>query len=938
MRFLKIIVNLLSYYYTNLLKKLNLKKGKYIISTILLLFLSTLFVLSQVNKSSKKRKFTDPSVRLRLTDTLKFTKKDTIPQAVRDSIHRADSIFRADSLNSLSQSSLERPAFSTAKDSIVEVFSNGKKLVYYYGDVTLTYQDMKLKADYMKYDMNSGTIYAKGRFDSLSRTWIGRPEMEQGGKTYKMEELRYNFNTRKARITNMLTNEADGILHGKNIKMLPDQSINMTDGKYTVCDLETPHYYLNLTAAKVITKPSQKTVFGPAYPVIEGVPLPIGLPFGFIPKRPQRATGILMPTFGEEIARGFYMRDAGMYFVFGNYFDLSVTGDLYSLGSWGVNVNSRYKFNYIANGNFSLNYSSDVTGEKGSPDYNKSTNFGFRWSHQQDSKAIPGMNFSASVNFSSPSNSRYNLHTVSEALENQISSSISVSKNWNGKVNLSVNALHNQNSRDSSYSFTLPNITLSVSRLYPFKRKHRVGKEKFWEKISIGYNTSFQNRINFKAKEFGKPGFWNKFKSGMRHNFSIGLPSFTLAKYFNFTPSISYGQNWFFRKTEYYYNKETDRVEYKEGKAFGAFGITQTYSGSLSMNTRIYGTFNFGKYRKIQAIRHVISPSLSFSFSPEKGKAFNGWRTLSYVNKKGEQKTYDYNIYSHQLNSPPSKGKSATASISIGNNLEMKVRNIRYTTGKGVKKVKLIDQFNIRTGYNFLADSMRMSNVGMSLSTSIFGKIGFSANANFDPYAINERGRRINKLNVVKTWWKPLRLTNASASLSYSISGKGSMNGNDGSKTKGNEESSNNDPANYYRRIYYHPVTGEYIPGGWLYYTNPNVPWSLNINYSFSYSKSYSYNNKQLIENNRFVQTLGLSGSVKVTPRLSINASTGFDLMAMKITTTQVSATYNLHCFNISVSWVPNGKWQSYSFRIAANASALADLLKFKKSSSFWDR
>lgn len=873
--------------------------------------------------------------------------KDSVPpltdsaRAVLDSIHRADSLFKIDSAALQTKSSLKRPAFSTAKDSVVEVFSDGQRKIYYYGDVSVKYDNLELSADYMEYDMKTGTVYARGTLDTLTGEWKGQPVMKEGKSTYSMEEVRYNFNTQKARITNMITQQEDGLLHGKNIKMLPDRSINITKGQYTVCDLEHPHYYLKLTAAKVITKPSQKTVFGPAYPVIEDVPLPIGLPFGFIPKRPDRATGLLMPTFGEENARGFYLKDLGMYFVFGQYLDLSVTGDIYTLGSWALDVNSRYKVNYKCNGNFSLNISNDQTGEKGSTDFMQTRNFGLKWSHSQDSKAHPGSTFSASVNFSSPSNNRYNSHSVSDALQNQASSSISYSKNWGRKFNLSINALHSQNSRDSSYAFTLPNVTFSVSRFYPFKRKNRVGKEKFYEKFSLGYNTTLQNKVNFKASEFMKDGFMDKFQNGMTHNFQIGLPNFTIAKYLNFTPNVSYGQNWFFRKTEYEYNPETDRVESRDAGQFSTFGISQTYSGGISMSTRLYGMFNFGKAHKIQAIRHVVSPSMSFSFSPEKGTHFNGYRTLTYTDKNGELKDYDYNIYSGQLYSPPGKGKSATMSLSIGNNVEAKVRDLRDTTGAGVKKIKLIDQLNLSTGYNFLADSLKLSNIGITMSTSVFEKVGISANVNFDPYAIDERGRKINKFNFqTQGWGKALRLTNASASLSYSLSGKGEVIGNDGSKTddgSGGGEAPQNS-ADYYRRIYYHPVTGEYIPGGWLYYTNPSVPWSLNFNYSFSYSRSYQYTNGQLITNNRYTQTLGVSGTIKLTPKMNLNATTGFDLMAMKMTTTQLSATYDLHCFNIAVSWVPTGQWQSWSFRIAANAAALSDLLKFKKSTSYWDR
>mgnify|MGYP002677774883 FL=1 len=869
--------------------------------------------------------------------------KDSLPPAEdsiarrRDSLRVADSTSRADSLFLLDKSSLTRPAFSGAKDSIRQDFSNGQRKMYYWGDVEVSYENIKLKADYMEYDMSTGTVYARGTYDSLAQEWKGQPEMTQGSQTFNMEEVRYNFNTRKARITNMITKEDDGILHGKNIKMMPDKSINITKGKYTVCDLEHPHYYLKLSSAKVVTKPSQKTVFGPAHLVVEDVDLPIGIPFGFIPKRPDRATGLLMPSFGEENARGFYLRDAGMYFVLGDYFDMSLTGDYYTLGSWAANLNSRYMVKYKFTGNLAVNYSVDQTGEKGSTDFFQSKNFGVRWSHSQDSKAHPGTSFSASVNFSSPSNSRYNSHSVSEALQNQISSSISYSKNWNGKFNLSVNALHSQNSRDSSYTFTLPNITFSVSTFYPFKIKNRVGKERFYEKFALGYNTSIQNKINFKASEFGEPGFIDKFQNGVAHNFSIKLPDFTLFKYLNVAPNVSYGMNWFFRKSEAYFDPETNSVKTEMGKQFGTFGATHNYSGSLSMSTRIYGMYNFGKYHKIQALRHVVSPSVSMSFSPEKGKAFNGWRTFNYVDTLGVQKSYDYNIYQGQINSAPGKGKSATMSISLGNNLEAKVRDMKDTTGTGSKKVKILDQFNFSTGYNFLADSLKMNNVGLSMSTSIFGKLGINGNMNFDPYAINERGQRVNKYNLLETG-VPLRLTNVSTSVSYSLSGKGTVKGNDGSKSSGGDGGGSGNPADYYRRIYYHPLTGEYIPGGWLYYTNPNVPWSLNFNYNFSMSRSYSYANNQLSKKDNYTQTLGVQGNIQLTPKMSVQAQSGWDFTAMKMTTTQFSFRYDLHCFNISVSWVPSGMYQSYSFLISANAAALADLLRFKKSTSYWDK
>ena len=881
---------------------------------------------------------TDSIVRGR-KDEISDSKNDTILRpdlsASLDSAARADSIAaaKADSIALLTKSSLESPAFSTARDSIIEDFTGGKQMIYYYGDVTVTYGNMKLTADYMEYDLKTQTLFARGTKDTTG-VITGMPEMTQGKTSYQMEEVRYNFKTMKASIKNMVTQEQDGILHGKTIKMMPDRSINIKNGRYTVCDCEEPHYYLHLSRAKVMTKPSQKTVFGPAWPVIADVPLPIALPFGFIPDRPDRATGILFPSFGEEASRGFYLRDAGFYFVIGEYFDVALTTDIYTLGSWAVDVNSRYKVNYKFNGSFSLTYSNDQTGEKGSSDFFQTKNFGIRWSHSQDAKARPGTSFSASVNFSSPSNNKYNSTSVTEALQNQISSSISYSKNWNGKLNLSINALHNQNSKDSSYTFTLPNLTFSVSRFYPFKQKNRVGKEKFYEKFSLGYNTSFQNKISFKASEFNKPGFYDKFQNGMSHNFQIGLPNFTAFKYINVTPSVSYGMNWFFRKNEKVYNADTERVEDVKGKAFGAFGATHNYSGSISMSTRVYGLFNFGKHRKVQAIRHVISPSLSASFSPEKGTYFNGWRTLEYTDRNGQVKKQDYNIWSGNIGTVPSKGKTASLNLSVGNNFEAKVRDLADTTGRGSKKVKLIDQLNFSTGYNFLADSLNMSNIGVTMSTSLFGKVNITGNANFDPYAIlvdeaHRSGTKINKY-AFQMGQGLARMTRGSVALSYSLSGDGKIDGNDGTQSGGG-------PADHYTRIYYHPVTGEYIPGGWLYYMNPNVPWSVNFSYSYNYGKSYQFSNGQAITKHQHTQTLGINGNIKLTPSMSFNMSTGFDLMALKMTTTQLSASYDLHCFNIRVSWVPTGQWESWTFQIAANAAALADLLKYKKSSSYWD-
>lgn len=865
----------------------------------------------------------------------------------------SDSLLRRDTLRN--KGSLDFPVFSTARDSIIEDFSGGKKMMYYYGDVKVTYNDMEITADYMAYDMDARTVFAKGLPDTTGKM-IGQPVMKQGQGTYEMESVYYNFGSQKAKIKNMITQEQDGYLHGKFIKKMPDNSINIAQGKYTTCDCEHPHFYLHMTNAKVINEPGggQKTVFGPSYVVLEDVPTPFALPFGFVPKLGSRSSGILIPSYGEENARGFFLRGLGYYFVFGDHFDLAATADIYTMGSWGIQLNSRYNKRYKYNGNFAMTYSNDQTGEKNSPDFFQTKNFSLQWSHSQDGKARPGTTFRASVNFSSPSNNQYNSTDLNNALQNQVSSSISYGKTWAGTpFSLSVNALHSQSSRDSSYSITFPNLTFTVNRIYPFKRKERVGKEKFYETFAFNYNTTLENRMSFKAKEVNDPDFFKKMKNGMKHNFSISLPSFSLLKYIQASPSISYGMNWYFTDAEKVFNEETQKVETVYSDPMSTFGITQNVSGGISFSTRLYGMFNFGKKRRIEAIRHMVTPSISFSAQPEMGTAVNGFTTLDYVDASGKQHSLVYNRYDGQIYSPPSRGKSASMSFSIGNNLEAKVRDLTDTTGKGTKKIKLIDQLSLGGSYNFLADSMNLSNISLNLSTTVFGKMGLTAGATLDPYAVNRYGTRINRFNISQEGgFKLFRLVGANASVSYSFSGEGksrlgsnyksdeknNVPPDPGNKRGGGNGQPQQSQATFYQRMYYHPVTGEFIPGGWVYYMDPNVPWSVSLSYSYNYNRSYQYANEQLQVKHTHMQTLGVSGQLKLSEKLNFNITTGLDLMKMKLTSTQLSATFDLHCFAISVSWIPQGKWESWSFRINAKASALADLLQFKKNASYWDR
>lgn len=874
----------------------------------------------------------------------RYVAQDTLRAVVADTLAAADSLaadgVQADSLmtaDTARKGMLEMPAFSTAVDSVIEDFSSGRQMIYYYGEASVTYGDMKLTAEYMEYDVERQVVFAAGVADTAGVV-KGKPEMTQGGKTYSMDNVFYNFKTNKARIKNVVTSEEDGVLRGENINMMPDRSVNISGGKYTVCDAEHPHFYLKMTKAKIETQPKQKTVFGPAYLVLADVPLyPLMLPFGFVPKRPERASGILFPNFGEEASRGLFIKDGGVYFVLGDYFDVALTGSLYSKGSWNVNMSTRYKLRYKFDGSLDITYSNDQTGERGSTDFFQTKNFSVKWSHAQDSKARPGTSFRASVNFSSPSNNQYNYTDINQALENQVSSSISYSRTWSA-LSVSVNGLHSQNSRDSSYAITLPNITLNVNRFYPFRRKNRVGPEKWYEQFALSYNTTLQNKINFKASEVRDPDFWDKMQTGMTHNFSIGLPTFTILKYLTLAPSVSYGMNWYFSSQSMYYNPETDEVETIRTGLFEDFGASHNFSASASLSTRLYGLFNFRR-GKLKAIRHMISPSLSVSYAPEMGTRLNGYRVYNYTDIYGVDHSVEYNKWAGGLYSPPSPGQTASLGFQIGNNLEAKVVDRKDTTGTGMKKIKLIDNLNISGSYNFLADSMKLSNINVNMTTNVLEKVSISAGMTLDPYAVDGQGQRYNRYNVTAVpGFRLVRLTNANVSLGFSLQGEGKGKGNDGSLAGGGGggvKVTGESPA--YTRVFYHPVTGEYIPGGWVYYLNPEVPWSLSFNYSYNYSKSYQYSNDQLIVRNNHTQTLNVTGQVRITKALNLNLTSGFDITRLKLTTTQISATYDLHCFQISFSWVPIGQWKQWSFRINAKAAALADLLSYRKGTSQWD-
>jgi hypothetical protein len=855
--------------------------------------------------------------------------KDTITRTIMDSAQIVE------------KGALQDPIEYSAKDSIKYYFYDTDTVMYMYEDAKIKSLNMEISAGYIEGSRKDKTIFGQGYTDSVGNI-LGKPVFKDGGQQFEMETLRYNFTSKKAYIKNVVTHQGDGILYGDVSKRMPDNSTFIKGAKHTTCDDPHPHYYIRMTRGKVTEKP-RYIYFGPSYLVIEDVPFPLIIPFGFAPQQSGRSSGIRMPSYGEEVSRGFFLRNLGYYFAIGDHMDLDVSGDYYTLGSWAVRSASRYTKRYKFDGSFNMQYAFNTTGEKGSADYAAATTFSVQWSHRQSPKARPGTNFSANVNFASANNNLYNnnaSHNPYQNINNTISSSISYSRAWQGSpFNLSINANHSQNMRDSTYAVTLPNLTLSMSRVYPFARKERVGKKALYEDISITYSATFDNKVNFKSTELKKPGFAKKINNGLNHNISIGLPNVPILKYINLSPSIRYGTKWYFKSIERRWDDDLRRVVVDTASAFSKLGMVHEYSFSASLNTQIYGLVKFRKGSRIEAIRHVMKPSISLSYNPDLRKPFNGYRM---VQKDTLGNMEQYNIYQGQPYGYPTQIESGSINFSLGNNLEMKVRGDDTASAK---KVPLLNTFDISTSYNMLADSMNLSNISFSGTTNLPGQTALSFRFTLDPYAINERGTRINKF-----YWKEKkglkigRLMNFSLSFGYSFSGGKKDGQNDKNKPRtpaGNNRNSDGDEGEDHDHDHDHDhddhADERTARQKLLVYEPLNIPWNVSFNYSYNYNKSYNYAGGTLFTNHNHTQTLGFNGTITPAKNWNIRVSSGFDFKIMGLTMTQISIARQLHCFDFSFNWTPLGKFQSWSFRIGIRSSMLSDVLKYDKQSSYFD-
>ena len=806
-------------------------------------------------------------------------------------------------------------------DSLVYDVRN--KLVYVYNEGDVTYQNSNLKADFMRIDMTDKTVFAYGKPDSLDgKAIVTKPEFSDGSASYQMDTITYNFATEKAKIKGVATQQGDGWLVGGSVKKMPDNTINIQDGMYTTCDeTDHPHFYLAMTKAKV--QPGKKVITGPAYLVMEDVPIYfLGIPYGFFPINMGPKSGLLMPSYGEDGTRGFFLRDLGYYITLGDYADLAVRGGFYTLGSWEASAASRYIKRYKYSGSFNIQYSNIKTGEKGEPDYLKQSNFRVQWTHSQDAKANPGSTFSASVNFATSGYNRYSANTLNDILSTQTNSSISYSKSWTGTpFSLSANMAISQNSSNQSISLTLPTVVFNVSRIYPFKRKEKTGKDRWYEKISMQYTGKMTNSVTTTESEIFTKKTLENMKNGIEHSIPVSA-SFNVFNYINLSPSFNYNEKWFFKKVEYEWNPMTNKVDTMANE-YGFYRL-YNYSMSVSASTTVYGMYDFTKKkrdRKIQAIRHVLTPSIGFSYTPDFGDFKYGYYKSLQRDSLGTTQTYS--PYAVNAYSVPSSGRNMSMNFSLSQNLEMKVLSKRDTSG--VKKIKLIDELRISGSYNFLADSMRLSTIPISFRTTLFGNFGINLSATLDPYRLTPDGKRINKL------FFPGRIVSTGWSFGYTFKSR-----DDRSQTAINDITSI--PPEYMNPFYdpygtMDPVLRRQYMAQTYY--DFSLPWNFGFNYTVNYSiTTGNYPPKGYKKN--VTQTVGFNGSLNLTPKMGITFQGGYDIKANRLTTSSVSITRDLHCWQMSFSWIPFGSYRSWSFNIGVKAASLSDL-KYDKSQSMYE-
>ena len=820
---------------------------------------------------------------------------------------------------------IDAPIDYAAVDSMI-VSLDGQK-VYLYNQAKVTYQNIELEAYYIELDLETKEIYAEGVLDSVGEM-TQKPLFRQGSEEYESETMRYNFETEKAFITKVVSAQGEGFIHSDRTKKIGEDVFITKDAKYTTCDADHPHFYLHLTKAKVIS--NKKIITGPAYMVLEDFPIyfPI-LPFGFFPNSPTYSSGILLPKYGEEQNRGFFLRDGGYYWAASEYFDLTVQGDIYSHGSWGTRIKTNYKKRYKFGGNFGFEYAKNKYGEKGLDNYREGMQYKILWSHSQDSKANPNQTFSASVNVSSSGYDKQNAYNMNDYLTTTKSSSISYSRKFeNTPFNLSMNLRHSQNTRDSTMSLSLPEMTFNMAKIYPFRKKNRVGQVKFYEKFGINYTGNFRNSISAKEDEILSSSFATDWKNGIRHNLPISFPSFSLGT-INFSPGISYNEKWYFKKYNYNYveggeftGNPSNISENVRIDTITGLNRVYDYAYSISASTNIYGFYTpRNPNSKIQKIRHKMSPSISFSYRPDFGKDHYGYWQEVQVDEEGNTQYYDTNLGGIYGGSP-GRGESGSINFSLNNSLEMKKLDVRDSTKtdeeQKYKKVKIIDNLSISSSYDLIRDSLNLAPFSIRARTTVAG-VSINMGTTLDPYMLDENYRKVHKYawNERSGLGKLGRVTRANLSFGMNFNSKNKKgNENDG----GDNQEETAGPSE------------EALPPIFDEYVDFSIPWDFSFDYSLNYTGATSASRP----NGRVTQSLGLRGNISITDKWQMSAMTNFDIQEGEFALTSFRLNRDLHCWNMAFNFVPFGYRKSYSFTISASSSMLQDL-KIQKQQSHYD-
>ena len=882
-------------------------------------------------------------------DTLSM---DSLQLAVYHHNKAVDDSIRADSINRASKQGIDAPVTYSANDSLVyDAMTKDAKL---YGNSEVKYENMDLKSDKIRMNLDSSLVHATGSPDSTEKSGIkGRPVFVMGADNYDTDTIAFNFKTKKGLVQNALTKQEDGFLRSKLSKRTATGDVYLAHGRYTTCDKEHPDFYISLSRAKV--RPGKDVVFGPAYIVVADVPLPFAIPYGFFPFTKSYSSGFIMPSYGDEQNRGFYLRDGGYYFAISDKMDLKLIGEIYTKGSWGLTATSNYRKRYKYNGSFLFSYQDTRTGDKGMPDYAKQTSFKLQWSHRQDAKANPFMSLSASVNFATSSYERNNLTSMYNP-QSLTQSTRTSSVNWSTTfssigMTLSSTANLSQNMHDSTISMTLPDLNISISRFYPFRRKHAAGDERWYEKIAMSYTGQFSNSINTKENKLMHSSLIKDWRNGFQHNIPISA-NFTLFKYINLNPSFNFTDRMYTNKVTKSWNERTQTEV-----ADTTYGFHNVYNWNLSLSasTKIYGFWKpnrklFGD--KVQAIRHVITPTVSFSYAPDfSASRYGYYQTYQKTDADGNVSLVQYSPYQNELYGVPGRGRTGSISWSFDNNIEMKVKSDKDSTG--FKKISLIDQLGWSMSYNMAAKEKPLSDLTVNLRLKWWKNYTFNMTGVFASYAyeLDDQGK---PYVGNRTYWgmgKWGRFQGMSQNISYTLTPekiKKLFGGAKDDDTKKNKKSDDDEiDTDIESNVDDTMIDAQHgaskdDKGGKADtdgdgYMRFSMPWSLTFGYGITMSENTDinkFNYKTMRYPYKFTQTLNVSGNLRISDGWNISFSSGYDFDNHKVSMTTASLQRDLHCFNMSCS-VVLAPYASYNFTFRCNASTLTDALKYDKRSGY---